>query len=214
MLGTGKVLEELKILKEVIINKIESTYNMLNNILSTERIAHGSYPLKKENLDMYLDVIEPVLEHVELSEKMTKKRVIIDYKSSMGPEEAILFADKEYCRILYRNIFDNALKHIKAKGRMSYGVESSGDYYIFNVYNEGDAIPPDMIHQIFDKWKTGEKYGGVGLGLYLSRLIVEKHGGAIFAEKGRRDGANIMFTLPKAEKLEAKEKNNLEEQIK
>jgi len=188
--------EEFEQKLKIIQNEIDRMNTTLNNVLNTERLIHGSYPLKKEKIDMYIDVIEPVLSYLEISEKMVKKRVVIDHKASMNPGEAILYADKDYCRILYRNLFENALKHIKPKGRLSYGVQDIGKDYLFNVYNEGDIIPADMIDKIFDKWTTGDK-NGTGLGLYLARLIVEKHGGEICAESGRCEGANIIFSLPK-----------------
>lgn len=156
--------------------------------------------LEKEQIDMYQDVVAPVI-HDSYTELMVRnKKIIIDEGSSMKLGNARLIADKNRCRLLYANLTNNAMKHMSDVARVCYGVkdnEDNGHYYEFNVYNSGPVINPGIIDRLF---QDGVKEGieaGAGLGLATGRRIVEEHGGKIWAEKNRKEGANIVFTLPK-----------------
>jgi len=172
--------------------------DLLTNILEAERMSHGKPQLLKEKIDMYEDVVEHVLGSYDTVLALIKKRVVVDHQTSFGRKEALLLADKRLCRILWRNLIANAIAHTPEGGRICYGAVDKGEEIEFNVYNEGTPIPDEIADKIFEKGFRGNSESeGFGLGLFLVKQIVESHGGKIEVEKGRKEGVNIIFSLPK-----------------
>jgi len=100
--------------------------------------------------------------------------------------------------VVFRNLFENALKHIPVEGRLAYGVKDYSTYYEFNVFNTGSPIPDEIADRVFQKhFQQNKKNTGFGLGLYLTKRIIEAHGGKAWIERGKTDGVNVIFTLPK-----------------
>jgi two-component system sensor histidine kinase ChvG len=107
---------------------------------------------------------------------------------------------------VFRNLIDNALSFSPPGGEIRIRVRRDGDTVRTTVSDEGPGIPPDKVTAIFDRFYSerpaGEKFGThSGLGLSISKQIVEAHGGRIVAENrtgedGRVTGARFIVTLP------------------
>jgi signal transduction histidine kinase len=101
-----------------------------------------------------------------------------------------------------RNLLDNALRHTDA-GRVTVSCSASGGQARVEVVDTGEGIPePDLPH-IFERFYRADAArardtGGSGIGLALSRRIVEDHGGSVFARNGEVGGAVVGFTVPLA----------------
>jgi signal transduction histidine kinase len=123
------------------------------------------------------------------------------YDLSMGGAPRISLAgDVELLQVIYRNLFSNALKYGLPTGKIAYGVEDHGDFYQFNVWNEGTGIPPEEREMVFENFVRLEHSGGqpgTGLGLYITRRIVEAMGGRIWVESQPGKWTNFIFRLPK-----------------
>ena len=96
------------------------------------------------------------------------------------------------------NLIANAVKFTPQGGSISVGVEPSGDTLRFSVSDTGVGIPQAMLQSIFERfWQVGENdTRGMGLGLYISKSIVDAHGGRIWAESRAEVGSQFYFTLP------------------
>ena len=115
-----------------------------------------------------------------------------------------LLARYDYGRILQvlANLVGNALKFTPDGGRIHVLVERVEGQVRFGVADTGPGIPPEKLGVIFDRfWQLAEKTtrSGLGLGLYISKCIVEAHGGRIWAESRVGEGSTFFFTLPAAE---------------
>lgn len=183
-----KIVQWLKI----VALSVKDALDLLTSILRAEEIAHGAVFLKKEQVDMY-DIIKEVLESLEIREALAEKKVAIDYKDSFQDGQVVLEADKRMCKILWRNLIDNALSRMPPRGRLTFGAIDRENNFDINLYNEGEVIPETTIGKVFNQ----EFQGSPGFRLFLSKLIVELHGGKIWAEKNRTEGVNIVFQLPK-----------------
>ncbi|MCY1046004.1 HAMP domain-containing sensor histidine kinase [Corallococcus sp. bb12-1] len=108
--------------------------------------------------------------------------------------------DPERILQVLANLLSNALKFTAAGGRISLQVEPVGQYIRFSVKDTGAGIPSHQLEQVFERfWQArGEDRRGSGLGLYISRGIVEAHGGRIWAESQPGHGSTFAFTLPGA----------------
>ena len=111
-----------------------------------------------------------------------------------------LLAEFDHDRMLqvFANLISNAIKFTPAKGRITIGVETPRGTLRFSVTDTGVGIPEPMLEAIFERfWQLGEHdRRGQGLGLYISKCIVEAHGGRIWAESEPGRGTRLFFTLP------------------
>ena len=97
------------------------------------------------------------------------------------------------------NLISNALKFTPAGGAVSVGVEPGRSNVRFWVDDTGPGIPPAMRTAIFERFRQvgGNDRRGQGLGLYISKCIVDAHQGRIWAEPGPAGGTRVQFTLPR-----------------
>ncbi|RYZ38134.1 MAG: hypothetical protein EOO71_25310 [Myxococcaceae bacterium] len=113
-----------------------------------------------------------------------------------------LMAKFDHERVLQvlANLLSNALKFTAAGGRISLHVEPVGQDVRFSVADTGSGIQGDQLEHVFERfWQARrEDRRGLGLGLYISRGIVEAHGGRIWAESHPGQGSTFAFTLPGA----------------
>jgi signal transduction histidine kinase len=113
--------------------------------------------------------------------------------------EAPLTAAFDHDRLLqvFANLISNAIKFTGTGGRVTIRGEGGGGTLRFGVEDTGTGIPSHMHDAIFEKfWQatTGDRRG-LGLGLYISRCIVDAHGGRIWAESTEGRGSTIWFTI-------------------
>ena len=97
-----------------------------------------------------------------------------------------------------RNMPSNAVKFTPAGGKVVVRLERIGDELAFAVIDTGIGISEDKLEDIFERFLQGDAADrrGLGLGLYISRCIVEGHGGRIWAESRLGEGSAFHFTLP------------------
>lgn len=113
--------------------------------------------------------------------------------------------DRERIELVLSNLVANALKHTPKGGSVEItAVEGEGSVR-FEVKDTGAGIRPEYHDRIFEKFfrVPDAPKGGVGLGLYLSREIVEAHGGRIGVESAPGAGSRFWFTVPRADAIEA-----------
>jgi len=96
------------------------------------------------------------------------------------------------------NVVTNAIKFTSDGGSIRVRAERAGDELRVSISDTGSGIPGNMLEAIFERfWQVGKNdRRGVGLGLFISRCIVEAHGGKIWAESKAGEGSTIRFTLP------------------
>lgn len=111
-------------------------------------------------------------------------------------------ADPDQIERVLINLIINALKYSPDDRPVSIRVRRVGGEVQISVADEGAGIPPDEVPRLFQRHyrtEAGRKAGGLGLGLYISRLIVEAHGGRIWVESEPGKGSTFSFALPMAE---------------
>ncbi|MCP3167938.1 sensor histidine kinase [Myxococcus qinghaiensis] len=119
--------------------------------------------------------------------------------SLAGPPGPLL-ANFDHERILQvlANLLSNALKFTKEGGRIELRAEAQGPQCEISVTDTGSGIPPDQLDTVFERFSQVNKFDrrGHGLGLHISKCIVEAHGGRIWVESGIGTGSTFRFTLP------------------
>ena len=92
------------------------------------------------------------------------------------------------------NILNNAIKFTK-EGQIAVAVKKDASSAVVSVRDSGKGIDAEIMPKLFQKFATKSE-GGTGLGLYISKNIVEAHGGKIWAENNPSGGATFYFSLP------------------
>lgn len=108
-------------------------------------------------------------------------------------------ADPARLARVVQNLAGNAIKYSAPGTLIRVGATRSGDELVFSIADRGPGIAPADLPRIFDRFYRGASRGkteGLGLGLYISRLIVAAHGGRIWCESTVGEGSTFTFTLP------------------
>ncbi|MHB1416804.1 MAG: sensor histidine kinase, partial [Chloroflexota bacterium] len=113
-----------------------------------------------------------------------------------------VLADPERVERVVVNLVTNALKYSTPGKPVVVRVQPSDGEAMVSVIDEGPGISSEELPHLFQRYRraaAGNKAGGLGLGLYIARLIVEAHGGRIWVESEVGKGSTFSFTLPLAE---------------
>lgn len=207
ILGFTQILKENKISEEErdsYIDVIEqSGYGMLellSDILDFSRIESGNMIIKNEEfqIDEYFDELyERFQKELEFENKHDLKLHI----SKPNADQSItLNKDKLRLTQIINNLFQNSLKFTK-HGFIEIGYSLKGKNIQFYIKDTGIGIKKEKLEVIFQRFRQGDdettrKYGGAGLGLAISKSIVEIMGGKIWVESLEGTGSTFYFTLP------------------
>jgi signal transduction histidine kinase len=108
----------------------------------------------------------------------------------------IIDGDKERITQVISNLLGNTIKFTDKEGEISFHVERDTQQVIVSIKDNGKGIDPEMYARLFTRFATNSTIG-TGLGLYISKRIIEAHGGRIWAENNKdKAGATFTFTLP------------------
>ncbi len=180
---------------EMIARNARRLQKLSEDILDIARIESNSLRLHKSLFNLK-DVLTLLIEDCKKQIQMDGREVKILYPQ---PDDIELYADKERIMQVLGNLLSNALKFTK-QGEITVWTEQiSNDkdqLLTLKVTDTGLGIDPALLMRLFTKFATKSEHG-TGLGLYISKSIVEAHGGKIWAENnsdGR--GATFTFTLP------------------
>ncbi len=96
------------------------------------------------------------------------------------------------------NLIGNAIKFTSSGGCVTVSTAVTENDVVFSVSDTGEGISEEMMSSLFDPYRRGDRSSeGLGLGLYISRGIVEAHGGRLHVESRPGDGSTFSFTIPR-----------------
>jgi signal transduction histidine kinase len=169
---------------------------IISDIMDFSKIEAGQVQVNKTVLSIN-QIITDI--HREFSLKANEKG--IEFRLDLpNPEEEILIrSDQDRLRQILVNLVGNAIK-FTAKGFIGMVVKRTEDIVQFQVYDTGIGISKEFHEQIFERFRQVEasdtrKYGGNGLGLAISKSLVELLGGSMWMESERGKGSTFYFTI-------------------
>jgi PAS domain S-box-containing protein len=166
---------------------------LIDDLLDTANIRARrlALELKPEPADTVL------AEAVELQQSIaTENGVSLVRRDNV--DGTLVTCDRNRVLQVFGNLIGNALKFCRAGDTVSVSASREGDMVRFAVGDTGPGIAPDLIPHLFEAYWSGaqDKKQGAGLGLYISRGIVEGHGGRMWVESTPGTGSTFYFTLP------------------
>jgi len=170
----------------------------VKKFLNLGRIEQDRLKISKQQIDLALDVFDQAVE--SLLPLAKRKKIEVDNRIAAGTS---LQADSDMLKVVANNLISNAIKYGREGGAITIDARDSGEKVEVEVYNDADPIEPEQIERLFKKFSRLENeqtrlQKGSGLGLYISRQIVEKHGGGIKAVP-RDNGNSFIFEIEKGE---------------
>ena len=183
--GLLKLNKERFNLKQVIFNTVDDYRNQVRNPNGNVRIVYG--------IDKEEETTQGGGRGQQRQEQLLHKQLLIRDNTST----VLIEADKVRITQVIDNLVSNALKFTK-EGTISLSVESNDKRQaVVSVKDSGQGIDPSMLPKLFTKFATKSEFGGTGLGLFISKNIIEAHGGKIWAENNTNEkGATFYFSLP------------------
>jgi signal transduction histidine kinase len=170
---------------------------LASDILDVTRIESKSLRLNKEKFNLK-DMICSILSDVKKYDSEVTKFPEIKYT----PKDVIVEADKGRLSQVLTNLLSNAVKFTE-KGTITIHTSESDKEVIVSVRDTGTGIDPEVYQKLFSKFIT-KSDRGTGLGLFISKSIIESHGGRIWAENNPDGfGATFYFSLPGSSASEA-----------
>ena len=178
---------------DTIRKNIELEARLIDDLLDLTRITHGRIALNQSELDVHgvlNDAISTVLNEIE------EKRLAL--KLNLTAEHHKIFGDAVRIQQIFWNILKNAVKFSHEGGRITVGTRSGGGQIAVSVSDTGIGMSEGERARAFLAFSQGtEHFGGLGLGLAISRALAELHAGSISAEsQGKGKGATFVVKLP------------------
>lgn len=171
---------------------------LTNDILDVTRIDSHTLNLHKEQFNIGNLLAYIVQDYVGYIEKENQNvKLFYNFKQDVN-DPLPIDADEDRITQVISNLLNNAIKFTskKREGVISVSAERKKEEVIVSIKDTGEGINPEILPRLFTKFAT-RSFSGTGLGLYISKSIVEAHGGNMWAENNPDgEGATFTFTLP------------------
>jgi len=199
ILGLSQVLEmdinnkERTQIVETISRNARRLLRLSEDLLDVARIDSQSLQLRKEEFNV-VDIITRIV--ADFGTQVNNGSVKIVFNNA---HNLLVEGDKDRISQVIHNLLNNAIK-FTSEGTINITIDKSDGYVIVNIKDTGTGIDAEVLPSLFIKFVT-KSNRGTGLGLYISKSIVEAHGGKIWAENNKDGrGASFSFTVPISQK--------------
>ncbi len=193
----------------VISDEVHRLSRLVSQLLDVSRFESGDRKFNYTSFDV-AELSRIVL--ISLEKKIDEKNLDVEFESEM--DEMPVFADKDAIHQVIYNLFHNAIKFSFEKGKFIIQISKLPAKKIqVSVFNQGQIISQEDQNMVFERFYKSDKSrgidkNGVGLGLYISKTIIEAHGEAINVESRENYGTRFWFTLKEGEATKRKNINH------
>lgn len=179
---------------DIALDQIDRMSRLILELLDVSRIETGRLEIRREPI-AWTHFVRDVVHrhHTAVSDRR--------FHVSVAEDDKIVIGDRDRLEQVLGNLLENAVKYSPDGSDVTVTVEDRGDSYLTAVCDRGIGIPADELGQVFERFHRGRQvsstnYGGLGLGLYITKQIIERHGGSIWVESREGQGTTFYFSLP------------------
>ncbi|MGD0795343.1 MAG: PAS domain S-box protein [Dehalococcoidales bacterium] len=168
--------------------------NLINSLLDMSRLESGRFQINKKLMPVRESITDPVKSFYSLARDKN-----ITLREEIPERLPDIEVDDDRLRQVVINLLGNAIKFSDPGGSVTVKVEERKGQLLFQVSDRGIGISEEAKQHLFERFYRAEGEmvrGGTGLGLYISKQIIEAHGGRIWAESKLGEGSTFSFTLP------------------
>lgn len=175
--------------------EIDNLEKLLNELVKLSRLESQMIQIHPEKQSIKTTIAEAVaLVYGKTKGKQSEIQVEIE-------EDYLILHDRKWTVEALANILDNAIKYSEEQSIVNVRVQKMQFNLLIEVEDEGMGIPSEELHYIFKRFYRGKEAGekvkdGVGVGLYLARIILEQQGGTITAKRKPEKGTIFRITIP------------------
>ena len=173
------------------INHLNKITKLVNELLSSTIIEQGQLDLNKSWVTVS-ELVDGCCDYVRLAG-------IFNLRTE-GDLDLTFFADAHKLDQVLVNLVNNAIKYAPESKEVVIRIEKINDHAKVSVQDFGPGIAPEKLIHLFDRFfradQSGSQSSGLGLGLYISQKIIEKHGGEIGVDSELGVGSTFWFTIP------------------
>ncbi len=185
-------------------NQSEQLCSLIEDLLDIERIESDRFEIKKSRLSIS-DVIYDAVHGFHSLAGQKSIAITVDIPTALPEIEG----DEERLRQVIVNLLSNAIKFSNNDGRITVKAEVKDNEVLVQVTDYGIGISEEAMKHLFERFYQGDgsmtrNVSGSGLGLYISKQIIEAHGGRIRVESKLDKGTTVFFAIPKASEKKRK----------
>lgn len=195
--------DEQKILMERLVVSSNRLSTYVNNILNVSRYdkKHYRVELTRQNIATIYQLIQ---HDMQLRAESLNRHITVNIPDNL-PDVA---ADPNSISEVFSNLVDNAIKYSSEGGTVTLSARRNGDFVEVAVQDNGIGMPDSVVQNLFHKFyrshRSREQVAGSGIGLYLTKAIIESHGGTIAVDSSENKGSTFTFSLPIYSTIEQK----------
>jgi signal transduction histidine kinase len=189
-------IEEHRESLEIVSKSARRLKRLAENILDATRIESQTLSLNRERFNINEEIINTVQNFLIPAGKDIKSKSPTKILFEPKEDNILIAADRRRMSQVISNLVDNAIKHTRGEESISITSEKKDNQAIVTVKDTGSGIDSEIMPTLFSKFAS-KSFTGTGLGLYISKNIIEAHGGKIWANNnsdGR--GATFTFSIP------------------
>jgi len=188
---------ELQRAMEIIERNARAQVRLIDDLLDLSRIMSGRFRLDVQQISL-AEIVRGALDSIEPAAQAKGVRL----ESVLDPRSVVVSGDPARLQQVFWNLLSNAVKFTPKGGKVQVLLQRVNSHIEFSVSDTGIGIPEDFLPHVFERFSqkdssTHREYGGLGLGLAISKQLVDLHGGSIQAKSlGEGHGATFVVTLP------------------
>jgi signal transduction histidine kinase len=195
----GQITDKQTLALTTMQKSVDTQLSLINDYLDLSRLEAGRMDINLKPLDLN-QVITSAVRLVEVLAELENLKLTVE----MDPALPFVLGDEAKFEQVLVNLLSNAIKFTDEGGSITISAAAEGDMMQVSISDTGIGISNDDMPLLFDKYrqiKTGKtsEQKGTGLGLVIAKLIVEAHGGKIWANSEVGKGSTFNFTVPMAE---------------
>jgi signal transduction histidine kinase/CheY-like chemotaxis protein len=193
----GLSKEEAEDYVEIINSSCKQLLTVINDIVDISKIEAGQVQIVSEQVNINKLMREL---YVIYNKQIDLDNISLSYSCELPDGLAVSWTDESRLKQILFNLLSNAFKFTE-KGKVEFGYTIKEEFLEFFVKDSGTGISAENIESIFDRfWQAGKpnsrQIGGIGLGLSISKELVEKMGGSLRAASRPGEGSAFYFTIP------------------